>query len=464
MTDNSPMMAFDRISLKRLPHVMVAVQRPPSGPVLLPFKASPADKANFEALLKAPPRPSLPRTIPHRRHILPAESGDDDPKDHDRDTRFYDRVILPRNDARMLAVLSNKTDVLDWLCSHGSSLPTCLASYAASLGNWGMIKWLQQRGCVINRHVADSAACSGHIHVLERLIKSGCALSAWTFAVAARANILPMLECLKANKCPWDKRVTEVAAAYSTVAVLKWLISNKCPYSSRRIMAVAALANRLDIIEFMYEGGAVVTDAMLYNSLAMGNLKVAKWTRERNDSQWTLGTAIEVASRGHVECMEWMLDNGCPYVESLCLHAAAHGKVEMLSCFRDRGHDMPTAVVKMAAANGQTAVISWWTRTYGTDDMNGCLLAAALHARMDRTRGREALGKVVLKCFKRKIRSTAAATDVPSLPSIDLGPPAKRRATETEVSVAKAQDAPASPPTTTTTTTALATTTAAIAE
>jgi hypothetical protein len=71
-------------------------------------------------------------------------------------------------------------------------------------------------------------------------------------------------------------------------------------------------------------------------------------------------TTDTFAARGDLQMLRYARENGCPWSESLCVHAATHGRLEVLRWARENGCPWdPEDVLGAAEMHGHAEVVAW---------------------------------------------------------------------------------------------------------
>jgi hypothetical protein len=84
---------------------------------------------------------------------------------------------------------------------------------------------------------------------------------------------------------------------------------------------------------------------------------VLKWARE-NGCPWDEQTCAHAAEGGHLEVLKWARENGCPWDESTCWYAAEGGHLELLRWARENGAPWDENTRRIAACEGIRRTLS----------------------------------------------------------------------------------------------------------
>jgi hypothetical protein len=158
-----------------------------------------------------------------------------------------------------------EVECLSYALEKGYNYDEVSCSFAAEEGNLECLRILHENGCPWNENAVKFAAQNGHLDCLKYL-------------------------CESENSCPWNQSAVYFAVWNGHMDCLEYFhqiepnLVNKFDWGSSLFNA-AILADRIDIIEYLNDKG-YVWDAF--------NCETAKL-------------------RGRLECLKYLVKNGCPY-------------------------------------------------------------------------------------------------------------------------------------------------------
>ena len=87
----------------------------------------------------------------------------------------------------------------------------------------------------------------------------------------------------------------------------------------------------------------------------------ARGTDESSRARWSEEAVEEAAKGGHLEVVQWLRQNGCPWSIWACTFSARGGHLEVLKWARDQDPPCPWdwATCARAAEGGQLEVLKW---------------------------------------------------------------------------------------------------------
>lgn len=199
---------------------------------------------------------------------------------------------------------------LDWALSRGHEMawPRDCVVAAAERGHIGVLDWIVNHGLKMDMPTAyENAVIGGHVALLDWL-----------------DDLYPLTDDLYRLLFRWD--LTSHATRGGHVEVLEWLRDR---------------------------GVLTRSPAMCTVACATGQLRTLAWLRAHR-CPWNEEASAHAAANGHVDVLNWALENGCPVGADgeLCSHAASSGHIAVLEALRARGY----------AANVQTCVDAVFAR------------------------------------------------------------------------------------------------------
>jgi len=99
------------------------------------------------------------------------------------------------------------------------------------------------------------------------------------------------------------------------------LDKNTCKY--------AAYYGHLECLKYAHENGCPWDKYTCEYAAYNGHLECLKYAHE-NGCPWGADTCINAVTNGHLECLKYAHENGCSWDESICEKAAEYGHLECL--------------------------------------------------------------------------------------------------------------------------------------
>lgn len=163
--------------------------------------------------------------------------------------------------------------------------------------------------------------------------------------LAARRGELEILKWLIAHGCPCEKIPTwHAAAAGGKIAVLSWLKHNLAPFSNSEWLEITKVSaygavreGHLEVLKWLKseeekkrernkkkgrrgKGGSlagfsksVSSKKVFHLAIEKGDLTLLKWLKNEGECQWDDRCCPYAAGLGHLEVLEWMIEEGCPH-------------------------------------------------------------------------------------------------------------------------------------------------------
>ncbi|CAM9583553.1 unnamed protein product [Ectocarpus sp. 8 AP-2014] len=221
---------------------------------------------------------------------------------------------------------------------------TC--SEAAKGGHLERLQWARENGCTFPRSAVIEQARPSKGQPFARVHRkfSRCSPQAApapaTCAQAARGAHVDILKWLRAQGCGWDEYHT--GAAPSDVIRGCWNGRRHPPRTGRqgcgtrtralgdeRTCAGAALGGCDDILEWLRRH---LCPELGFKVARRGDVGMILWRPRHQGRLWVridhVGACAGVPRGGHLEVLQWMRTNVCPWDERTCSEAAKGGHLE----------------------------------------------------------------------------------------------------------------------------------------
>lgn len=180
-----------------------------------------------------------------------------------------------------------------------------LCSFAAAYSRMDCLECLHGLCCEWDKQTPMRAALSGSVECLMYAHENGCPWDATACVGAATYNSLACLEYVHTNGCAWDETLTEVAAQRGSLECLQYALENGCPIHEK-VCLYAASKGHCECIDLLVQ--------------YVGN--------------WCDSLPIAAAANGQFTMLKHLLDNNCPYNESLLINAVSSQEEGALLCVR----------------------------------------------------------------------------------------------------------------------------------
>jgi len=183
------------------------------------------------------------------------------------------------------------------------------------------VSYLRELGHPWSEAYTEYAAENGFVDLFRHLIDSGCPCSSENCScLFAKAESLEGLKFIFARRLPWDADACEAAAECGNLECLAFLVENGCPVNYDRICESAA-AN-LRCLTYTHKRGGKLSPTVAVKAALAGALKCLEHLHT-NGCIFTVEVAnAYVQTNLSPECLQFLLDVGCPVNEETCQLAA----------------------------------------------------------------------------------------------------------------------------------------------
>ncbi|KAG5177271.1 hypothetical protein JKP88DRAFT_281961 [Tribonema minus] len=257
--------------------------------------------------------------------------------------------------------------VLRWLRANECPWDTETCRQAARHGQLATLQWARANGCPWNHETCSGAAEGGHLAVLQWACANGCPCYADTCHKAAEHGRLAVLQWARAYSCPWGDRTCFLAAANGHLEVLQWARANGCPWDER--VGIWAEKNR-------HRAEGLRPDMAQRSCARCGDVTGLRLVYTTYHLPLLSDHCCLAAAGGHLEAVQWLRDNGCPWAVDSCAAAASNGRLKLLKWLRDHGCPWDTTTCDAAAGSGRLAVLQWARANGCPWDTRTCSIAA----------------------------------------------------------------------------------------
>jgi hypothetical protein len=211
-------------------------------------------------------------------------------------------------------------------------------------------------------------------------------------AVAAGSGQLATLAWLYGNGANrvWDQRTCNAAAANGFLGCLEFAFNRNCPFSNVGLNEAARNGHYV-CVEFMLTQNANdwrwkrAESKACDHAASGGHIRILQLLREYQ-LPWGTETALNAAQKGHLECLQWLIEQTCPREFVYCFQeAACNGHLDVVRWIMtqwtpqwDHFHE---DLLEDIACSGDVALpVLKFAQECGADVRNGALITCAAHA------------------------------------------------------------------------------------
>lgn len=264
---------------------------------------------------------------------------------------------------------------------------------AARNGNVEMLRVLRFHNCPFHKNTAISAALAGKILSLKYVVDKGCPVAEdlvnyafaggsldclkyvreavgckWTDNLFAAINYITisipceeklLVQCLdyaQTHGCPHDPKACEISALKGLALMLKRLHEHGWPWDKVTVSA-AARRGHLDCLQYALEQGCPQPEELMWDGMCSGNVQVMLLLWHRGLS-WPAVPLHNLMYKDDVDvnaasvCLIHAYKLGCPRHEETCFLSAQYGWLDLLVDAHEHGCSWDYFCTKKAAENG----------------------------------------------------------------------------------------------------------------
>ena len=207
-------------------------------------------------------------------------------------------------------------------------------------------------------YAAAAAAANSSLDCLRFLLEeTNCHVAEHIMQAAARACSLECIQYLLSRGCNWCKDICLLLAreGHTGIQCLRFAVENGAPVSPA-VSLICAYHGRTECLRFLHAHGKPLSPRACEHACRIGDIALLRLLHELGCA-WDEHSLTVAFDRGHIECMQFLLEKDCPAprdglrCNSRCgLHHAASiphllrtGRADLLaenvlSCAAGRGH------------------------------------------------------------------------------------------------------------------------------
>lgn len=239
-----------------------------------------------------------------------------------------------------------------------------------SVGNIELLEWFVQRLCyppLVEAQLSQvtAAASGGHLELIKKLHEVGVAPEAFFRAPeeACKIGHLALLEFLHKNKLgDFGWQCCATAASRNQLYVIKWLRTRQVTWDDSTAFQ-AAKHGHLELLEWCIDNGCEAGTAC-GGALTGGRMDALKLARAKGVKYWILDTPTICAEIGAYDLMKYVIADGVRPSESTMDAVAKHGDLDMLRWLHNQGVMATSNAVKSAVLSGSFEVLQWLMDTF----------------------------------------------------------------------------------------------------
>ena len=135
--------------------------------------------------------------------------------------------------------------------------------------------------------------------------------------------------------------IEDTSTCFSTleipeVTVVSIDICDECSSNNERATWFAARYGHLDCLKYLHENGCPWKENATWSAASNGHLDCLKYLHE-NECPWDKDVTWSAAWNGHLDCLMYLHENGCPWKENVTLSAALNSHLDCLKYLQENG-------------------------------------------------------------------------------------------------------------------------------
>jgi hypothetical protein len=224
---------------------------------------------------------------------------------------MVDSITLPNDMRSIMLGYLNLGDVKYVVTQDMEDFEKC--KYAAENGYSELLKYFHENKCPLDDNAYDSAAANGHLECLRYLHENNCPPSDEMTHFAAENGHLDCIKYLHEKGYPLDQN----KCTYVTRKFYKQFWHDLDCHQCKGICSVASENGHVDCLEYLHNNGCVLSDRTINRTVTNGHLECLMYLHEHDcwSMSYTdllIGYGIDESVRhGRNNCLIYLYNNGC---------------------------------------------------------------------------------------------------------------------------------------------------------
>lgn len=247
-----------------------------------------------------------------------------------------------------------------------------LMYWAVNNGNIDYIKYCYEKGFKWIVNTTSILSLNGHLECLRYAHENNCPWHSHTMSSAALNGHLDCLRYAHENKCPWDEYTyfydyggehiflgyNKDIHQYTELFAKEYAYSDN--YSDYGFKQIYYKKEHLSYEQMFYDH----TFKLTTRSAALnGHLNCLKYAHE-NGCPWDIETTKYAVMGGHLDCLIYAHKNGCPWDPETAQYAASYCNFECLKYALEHQEIYDLRIMRYAARGGDLKCIKYIIENY----------------------------------------------------------------------------------------------------
>jgi hypothetical protein len=179
--------------------------------------------------------------------------------------------------------------------------------------------------------------------------------------------------CIKKIYKELDYKLNIINMTASMIA----LINNTCINADAKCIdcSMAAKKGHLECLKYAHENGCPWNSDTCSNAAQKGHIECLKYAHE-NGCKLRSGICSSAAENGHLECLKYVHENGCEWSSDTCRDIAENGQIECLKYAHENGCEWTSDTCADAAFHGHLECLKYAHENGCEWSSDTCYLAA----------------------------------------------------------------------------------------
>ncbi len=123
---------------------------------------------------------------------------------------------------------------------------------------------------------------------------------------------IEMLKFVRLHGCKWNGEIFDLAAKHNNFDIIKFLKEYGCEMG-HWAGKFAAINGNIIMLEWLIANGHELDAKLCSYAAVNGHLKLIKILRNKYECPWNHQTTLWAAEYGHLDTLQWSVENGCEF-------------------------------------------------------------------------------------------------------------------------------------------------------
>jgi hypothetical protein len=234
------------------------------------------------------------------------------------------------------AVRSRSVPLMKWMREKGCPWTQQDFEIAVRTENMEVIRWLTEEGYSWYKDIVTvhSAVRTKNMEVIQWVVEHGWPVVGYSLlTTAARTGDMDVMQYLRGKGCHWCFTTFLAAVRSQSLNMIRYVREEGCPLGDTdEILDVIVNHDDVDAIGCIPANEPELDD-LFDRATKKGKMGIMQWCMETEHRSFVMRPrhCLEGIRLGRLDVLQWLKQNGCPWVKKTCLECATRmGRPELV--------------------------------------------------------------------------------------------------------------------------------------